>query len=105
MSWDGAADWVVDRLLAEGKLPNLAKLSETGAAADYMLASYPSKTAVGHASIFTGVWPATHGVTGNSVPILPRSEHTFLESRSGFSSASLRFEPIYRPQPSRARRS
>lgn len=95
VSWDGAADWVVDKLLAENKLPNLAKMASQGAAAEYMLASYPSKTAVGHASIWTGTWPDVHGVTGNSVPMLPKSERNFLQSQSGFSSAALRAEPIY----------
>ncbi len=33
VSWDGAADAVVDRLLAEGRLPNVARLRSEGAAA------------------------------------------------------------------------
>ncbi|HVL40398.1 MAG TPA: alkaline phosphatase family protein, partial [Fimbriimonadaceae bacterium] len=44
VSWDGAADWVVDRLLAENKLPNLARMAKQGAAAEHMLAVFPSKT-------------------------------------------------------------
>ncbi|MFY9232842.1 MAG: alkaline phosphatase family protein [Fimbriimonadaceae bacterium] len=91
VSWDGAADWVVDKLLAQGRLPNLARLNRS----EYLLASFPSKTAVGHASIFNGSWPNSHGITGNSVPRLPRSENSFVESQSGFSSGALRTEPIY----------
>lgn len=95
ISWDGAADWVVDRLLSEGRLPNLRRLAERGSAAEYMLASFPSVTASGQASIFTGAWPDAHGVTGNSVPIIPKAEHSFVETQSGFSSAALRAEPIF----------
>ncbi|MCO5295409.1 MAG: alkaline phosphatase family protein [Fimbriimonadaceae bacterium] len=95
LSWDGAADWVVDRLLEEGKLPNVARMMGQGAHAESMIAAFPSKTAVGHAAIFTGTWGDVNGVTGNSVPLLPKSEHTQLETQSGFSSAALLAEPIY----------
>lgn len=95
VSWDGAADWVVDRLLAEGQMPNLAALAARGVAADYSLTAYPSKTAVGHAAAFTGCWPACNGIVDNYVPLAPLAEHTPLEKRSGFASASLMAEPLY----------
>lgn len=95
VSWDGAADWVVDKLLAEGKLPNLARMARTGFAAEAMTPANPSKTAVGHAAIWTGCWGDKSGVTGNAVPLLPRSDHTLLESQSGFSSSALKAEPLY----------
>lgn len=95
VSWDGAADWVVDRLVQEGKLPNVGRMMRQGASADSMTPAFPSKTAVGHAAIFTGVWGDGNGVTGNSVPLLPKADHTHLETQSGFSSAALRSEPLY----------
>lgn len=95
VSWDGAADWVMDRLLAEGKLPNVARLAASGARAEYSTAAFPSKTACGHASLWTGAFPDVNGITGNTVNIFPRSEHTLLEKRSGFDSAALRAEPIW----------
>lgn len=93
--WDGAADWVVDKLLAEGKLPNVARLRRNGISATAVIPAWPSKTAVGHASIFTGTWPDRHGVTNNSTGVLPISTHSLEESRSGFDSASLQAEPIW----------
>ena len=95
ISWDGAPDWAVDRMLADGQLPNLARLAARGAAAAHSVPAYPSKTAVGHAALWTGCWGDCNGITGNSVPVLPRAEHTLLEAGSGFSSAALTAEPLY----------
>src|SRR5688572_16929356 len=93
--WDGAADWVVDQMLNDGELPNLARLAKDGVGAEAVIPAWPSKTAVGHASMFTACWPDVHGVANNSVGILPRSEHGLAESRSGFNSSSLLAEPIW----------
>jgi hypothetical protein len=95
MSWDGAPDWAVDRLLAEGRLPNLGRLAARGAAAAHSVAAWPSKTAAGHAALWTGCWGDCNGVTGNSVPLPPRAEHTLLEAGRGFSSEALTAEPLY----------
>ncbi len=95
VSWDGAADWVIDRLLADGQLPNVARLARRGVRADYCTPAFPSKTACGHAALWTGTFGDGNGITGNSVPLLPRAEHTLLEQRSGFDSASLLAEPLY----------
>lgn len=95
VSWDGAAHWIVERLLAEGRLPHLVALAARGVAAAGSQTSFPSKTAAGHAAIWTGTWPGGNGITGNEVPRLPRGEHTLLESLSGFSSEALLAEPLY----------
>jgi predicted AlkP superfamily pyrophosphatase or phosphodiesterase len=92
VSWDGAPDWVVDRLLQEGKLPNVNKLPVR---AESMIPAFPSKTAVGHVAMFTGCWPNLNGVTGNSVPMLPASEFTHLQTRSGFDATSHLVEPLW----------
>lgn len=93
--WDGAADWVIDRLLAEGKLPNVARLVSKGVRAESVTPAWPSKTAVGHAAIFTGTWGNVNGITNNSVPLFPAKEHTILENRRGFDGNSLQAEPIW----------
>ncbi len=95
ISWDGAADWVVDRLLAEKRLPALARLAARGAAAEHSLATLPSKTAVSHAALWTGCWPGCNGVTSNFVTLAHSGEHTLLETQRGFSSRALTAEPLY----------
>ncbi len=95
VSWDGAADWVVDRLLAEGRLPHLARLAARGVAAEYSLSSNPSKTAVAHAALWTGCWSDCNGITANEVLVPPAAEHTLLEMRNGFRSEALTAEPLF----------
>jgi predicted AlkP superfamily pyrophosphatase or phosphodiesterase len=95
VSWDGAANGIVTRLLAQGKLPNVARLAKSGVQAAYSTPAFPSKTACGHAALWTGAYGDVNGVTGNSVPLLPRADHTLLESGSGFLSSALRAEPLY----------
>jgi len=95
ISWDGAADWVVDRLLEEGKLPNLQRMIRRGVRAEYVTPAFPSKTAPGHAAIWTGAFSDINGVFNNTVPFSPSLEHSILESRDGFDSSVLRAEPIW----------
>lgn len=95
VSWDGAGDEVVDRLLAEGRLPAVAALAERGLAASWVRSSFPSKTAAAHAAIWTGTWAAGSGITANEVPLLPRAEHTLLDFQSGFSSLAATGEPLF----------
>jgi predicted AlkP superfamily pyrophosphatase or phosphodiesterase len=95
ISWDANANWVVERLLRENKLPNVSRLAERGVRADYVTPAFPSKTAPGHAAIWTGAYSDVNGVSGNTVPLLPRESHTLLEQQDGFDSAVLRAEPIW----------
>lgn len=95
ISLDGAADWVVDKMISDGKMPNLKRMKEEGVYAESVIVSSPSVTAAGHATIWTGAWPAIHGVTGNSVPLAPRAEHGISEIASGFSSSALKAQPIW----------
>ena len=96
VSWDGAPDWVVDRLLREGHLPNLAKMAAEGVRFEHSVPPMPSKTAVGHATLWTGAGPGVHGVIGNSVPRSEDGNSSVLERRRGFDSDVLLAEPLYR---------
>lgn len=93
--WDGAADWVVDEMLAAGELPNVARLKANGVSAQAVIPGWPSKTAVGHAAIFTGTWMNMNGISNNSVGLTPRESHDLSESISGFNGTALKAEPIW----------
>lgn len=95
VSWDGAPNFVVQRMLKQGKLPAVARLVRRGWIADGSETVWPSKTAVSHFAAFSGTTPGKSGVTGNAVPLLPKSEHTLLETRSGFDAHSHFVDPLW----------
>ncbi|MBI2835133.1 MAG: alkaline phosphatase family protein [Acidobacteria bacterium] len=95
LSVDAAADWIIDRLIKEGKAPTFARLAREGASAESMIGAMPSLTAVAHATLWTGTWSRFHGIVGNNLSILPRAEHTVLEQQRGFDSQLLTAEPVW----------
>ena len=95
VSFDGAAFWMISKLLEEQKLPNFQRFVEEGAWSEGMISSFPSKTASGFAMIFTGHYGHTSGITGNSLLEMPASQYTRLEWRSGFRSDSLLVDPLW----------
>lgn len=95
VSWDGGADWVMDRLIKEGKLPNVAKMAREGMSAERTIPAFPSKTAVSHFALYSGTWHNKSGVSGNSSPLLPRSAHTLLEQQNGFDASQHQTEPLW----------
>ena len=96
MSWDGTPAWLLDKLLAAGKMPNVARLIADGAKADYSIGNWASKTAAGHAAVFTGAFGDVSGIPGNAVGLMPSAGHTIVEgSVSGYSSANLMAEPFW----------
>lgn len=95
LSWDGTVPALVNDLLRQGKLPNLARLIAGGAYADSVMTVFPSKTAPGHASLWTGAPARITGISGNAVPRTPRNQFTMLESTVGFNSTALRAEPLW----------
>ncbi|MDP2605589.1 MAG: alkaline phosphatase family protein [Deltaproteobacteria bacterium] len=95
LGWDGAVPSFIHEMLRQKKLPNLAKLIESGAFADDVLPVSPSLTAPGFASLLTGASPKTTGITGIRVPRTPRGQFTILESAAGFNPALQRAETIF----------
>jgi predicted AlkP superfamily phosphohydrolase/phosphomutase len=95
LAWDGTVPAFVHDMLRDGKLPNLAKLIDGGSVADDVMPGFPSLTAPGFASLWTGAPPRVTGINGNRQPRLPPSQFTILESSIGFNPALLRAEPLW----------
>lgn len=95
LSFDGAGERVIERMLDRGVMPNLARLRAEGVMADYSLANFPSKTAAGHAALWTGAYGNVNGITANKVPLLPAEAHSITENQDGFASTALLAEPIF----------
>jgi predicted AlkP superfamily pyrophosphatase or phosphodiesterase len=92
LSLDGASAEVIDDAVARGLMPRLAGLRARGASARGTISAVPTKTATGHAALFTGAWGDRNGITGNDVPAPGRS---VLDVESGYSSTPLTAEPIW----------
>lgn len=62
---DGADPFVIKKLMDQGRLSNFKKVLENGVAHESlaMLGVYPTVTPPNWASLATGNWPRTHGVT------------------------------------------
>jgi predicted AlkP superfamily pyrophosphatase or phosphodiesterase len=85
ISWDGASREHVRRSLAQGKLPNLARLAEHGSLADIDVSGHQTDTKAGHAQMLTGYDPQLSGVysNGNYRPI-PRGYTIFERLHQAF---------------------
>lgn len=92
VSLDGAAAPLVDDAVARGAMPQLARLRRDGATARGAITTLPSKTASGHAALFTGTWSDANGITGNEVAVPGAS---VLRMESGYTSTPLRAEPLW----------
>lgn len=95
LTWDGAQAAHTQRLVEAGRLPRLAGLAATGARARWSQTAFPSKTAVGHAALFTGCYPDTDGIVANLVPRGPDACHDVLDLTSGFDPAALTAETFW----------
>jgi predicted AlkP superfamily phosphohydrolase/phosphomutase len=63
---DSITPVMVERFLAEGRMPNLARLRERGFSSE-ITSTMPPTTPAAWTTIATGAWPSTHGVEGFSV--------------------------------------
>jgi predicted AlkP superfamily pyrophosphatase or phosphodiesterase len=91
LSLDGSAAWVIEDAVKRGVMPRLAALRASGTVAR-AVSAWPPKTAVGHASLYTGAWSTVHGIVGNDVPVPGAS---VLESNTGYDTTHLKAEPIW----------
>ena len=86
ISVDGAADWILDDLLARNVLSEngaFSTIKKKGTYAESMTPVSISATAVSHISLFTGVHPNVHGVIGNNI-LMPAEEIKSPRATSGF---------------------
>jgi predicted AlkP superfamily phosphohydrolase/phosphomutase len=63
---DSITPVMVDRMLAEGVMPNLARLAERGWSAE-VVSTMPPTTPAAWTTVVTGAWPSTHGIEGFAV--------------------------------------
>lgn len=89
---DGAGASLMDAAVARGLMPELARLRARGATAAGVRPPRPAKTAVGHASLYTGAWSDGTGILGNLMP-LPGG--TVADLGDGYSATYLRAEPLW----------
>jgi hypothetical protein len=80
---------------AAGGMTALREIAAEGVEAKGMTPHYPSTTANSHAALFTGAWGDVNGITGNTMPVAPRNEHTAFERIIGYRSDGLRAEPVW----------
>jgi len=94
IGFDCAMPHLVEKHIAEGYLPNFKKLIEAGVMAANCLPVYPTIPPPNWASIATGAWPGTHGITDFWVPVTgvtPDNSGTV----EAFSSQRWQAEPIW----------
>jgi predicted AlkP superfamily phosphohydrolase/phosphomutase len=66
---DCALPSLIEKHIADGHLPAFRRLIDAGVIADNCLVPYPTITPPNWASIATGAWPGTHGVTDFHMPV------------------------------------
>jgi hypothetical protein len=95
VSFDSFSERRMMESLPAESVPAIRALFGNGACAAYAQPAFPSLTAPGHASVWTGAYGDISGIAANDQPRLPLDEHTLLESISGFSFEALRAEPLW----------
>ncbi len=96
ISLDGFGYEAFTRDPAAASMRRMQKMAKEGVAAP-MQAAFPSLTAAGHASIFTGVYGDRNGVTANQVARRPRANYRFDERVNGFRAEQLDVEHFWVP--------
>ncbi len=82
---DGLKPAMLERAVAAGQAPSLARIMREGAYVDACAAAFPSVTPVCAASIVTGVGPDRHRIP--SMNWFSRAEHRYVEYGSSFSAS------------------
>jgi predicted AlkP superfamily phosphohydrolase/phosphomutase len=91
---DCAEPGLIEKHIKDGHLPTFKKLFDEGALADNCLVPYPTITPPNWASIATGAWPGTHGITDFHVHI-PGTTPDTTNVVGAFSSERVKAEYIW----------
>ena len=89
---DGANYEAIKPLILKGKLPNITHLIEKGTLCINALAPYPTLTASNWATIATGAWSGTHGVTDMSYHVTGEPLNWW---HNGFTSDAIEAETLW----------
>lgn len=95
VSLDGLAYHMWDSDPAVRGARTLRAIAARGVMARGVQQAFPTITPAGHAALWTGAYGDVSGIITSSNPILPRSEHTAFERKSGYDADLLRAEPIW----------
>ena len=95
VSFDGLAYHMWQSDPATRELRAIRRTAARGVTARGMIQAFPSITPASHAALWTGVYGNTSGIITSWNPVLPRSEHSAFDRKSGFSAELLTAEPIW----------
>lgn len=96
ISLDGFGHYALTKDPAAGAMRNIQSMAKEGVLLP-MQAAFPSLTAAGHASLFTGTYGDENGVTANNVALRPRNRHRFDERVNAFRAEQLDRENFWVP--------
>ena len=106
VTWDGTPGQLVDRLLAEERMPNLQRLVDAGTYIPRTIGNFPSITPAGHAAVWTGAYSSVNGISTRIPDVLTDEEREAQGTDtpygpvtafgpSDFSAENLLVEPIW----------
>ncbi|MFN2328926.1 MAG: alkaline phosphatase family protein [Chromatocurvus sp.] len=95
ISVDALNEEILRKTLTPEQAPALFELFDHGSCAQYAIPAFPSLTAPGHSSIWTGAYGDVTGISGNSQHPLPRDAYTIADTWSGYQSEPLSAESLW----------
>lgn len=90
----GASEASFSRMLADGDMPNLARMRRDGAAVAYVDPGFAAQAAAAQATLWTGTFANGHGIEGDWTPA-PGPANSLMATASGDDPNACRAEPLY----------
>src|SRR3569623_1668524 len=95
VSFDGFSEPWLRKYADSASAPHLWATFNQGVCAESSRPAFPSVTPVSHASIWTGTYSKTNGISASANAAIPWPEKTILETVDGYKPIALRAEPIW----------